>query len=80
MTLSLTRQESQVLFDKYIALGYTEQESSSMVKKVKKHLKLLQNSLKRQKTLSDEEINQRFYDEYAKLLMEAEKADMGRFE
>lgn len=76
MTLRLTKSESQVLFQKYLNLGLPDEECKDRLRKVHKHLKLLQESL-RMNNKTESEVNEAFYQEYEKLLMEAEN---GRFD
>lgn len=75
-TIQLSLSESRLLFKKYLELGCSEEESDARVKKVKKHLKLLQDSLRMQNK-EQKEINEAFYREYEKLLCEAENGRFG---
>jgi len=75
-SLKLTSAESRLLFDKYCEMGLTVEESNERVRKVHKYLKQLSDSFKTQNKTSVE-INEAFYNEYEKLLNEAET---GRFD
>lgn len=65
--LCLNKIEKQLLFKKYLSLGYSYSESDKKVKEINDYLKNLKDRLKKE-SKSEEEFNNKFKEEFAKLL------------
>ena len=71
-SLFLTKLERQVLWKKYLLMGFSPELADEKIKRDMKFLSDLIEKLRKKKK-SDEEISNRFKEEFAKLVMESEK-------
>ncbi len=69
--LSISGVEKNILFKKFIKIGFSEAQARDRIEGIAEHLHCLIDQLKNQKK-TEKEINQRFKEEFAKLCMETE--------